>query len=325
VWRGSVSIHLRLQKALKEEIPMQRQMFGIAFVLLTVFIPVTAQVNGRGTTNYIPVWTGTDALGNSTLFESNGMVGLGTTTPTATLSVMGQNGQFGSDAPLALRVIGGKGSLGLHKAFAGGPIQLIAGQGVPGGVVSASGGGLGGNVSISGGGGGSGIVKGGVGGLLQLQSGAGGQAGIQPIYFAVGGSGAVIQLGPGYAGGLFEGTEHGGDGGSISLMPGAGGTFGQGKPGTAGRNGNIYLAPNGGNVGVGMATSNNTLEVAVGGTTLADSWTTRSSRRLKTHIQPLVGALEKVTQFRGCPTTARRMENMKSAWLRKRSSELFQK
>jgi len=31
----------------------------------------------------------------------------------------------------------------------------------------------------------------------------------------------------------------------------------------------------------------NTLEVKVGGTTLADAWTTRSSRRFKTNIQPL--------------------------------------
>jgi hypothetical protein len=42
-----------------------------------------------------------------------------------------------------------------------------------------------------------------------------------------------------------------------------------------------------------------TFELAVGGTTLADQWTTRSSRRFKTNIQPLVGALAKVLQLQG--------------------------
>jgi hypothetical protein len=281
--------------------PMQRYLIGFAFVLFTGLIPAAAQVNGSGKTHFIPAWTGSNTLGDSILFETNGMVGLGTTTPKATLTVIGQNGPYDSAAPPALQVIGGKGSLNYatRKALAGGPIQLIAGPGASGGLVSTSGGGLGGNVSIGGGGGGSGLVKGGVGGLLQLQSGAGGGAGVPPTYFAVGGSGAVIELGPGYPANLAAGSEHGGDGGSISLLPGAGGTFGQAKPGTEGRNGDIYLAPNGGNVGIGTSSPRNTLEVAFNGTTLADSWTTRSSRRFKTNIQPLIGALEKVTQLQG--------------------------
>jgi len=36
-----------------------------------------------------------------------------------------------------------------------------------------------------------------------------------------------------------------------------------------------------------------------GGTTLADAWTTRSSREFKANIQPLEGALEKVVQLQG--------------------------
>ena len=35
------------------------------------------------------------------------------------------------------------------------------------------------------------------------------------------------------------------------------------------------------------------------GTTLADAWTTRSSRRFKSDIQPLEGVLEKVEQLQG--------------------------
>jgi hypothetical protein len=41
------------------------------------------------------------------------------------------------------------------------------------------------------------------------------------------------------------------------------------------------------------------LEIKVGGTTLADEWTTRSSRRFKTNIEPLQSALEKVGQLQG--------------------------
>jgi hypothetical protein len=84
---------------------------------------------------------------------------------------------------------------------------------------------------------------------------------------------------------------YGGRGGSIVLQPGAGGSggFAQGFPG------NVILAlPKGGAVGIGTANPANTLEVVAGGTTLADTWTTRSSRRFKTNIQPLQGALEKV-------------------------------
>jgi len=277
---------------------MYRRVFGFAFVLFTAVSSVSAQVNGNGIPNHLPIWVEGNTLGNSSLFESNGMVGVGTITPTATLNVVGQNGgQFGSDAPVVLQIIGGAGTrdLGTRKAYAGGAIQLAAGLGARGNVGTLSGG-TGGAVSVSAGGGGGGFVRGGVGGPLQIMSGAGGgTASFGPVHGATGGSGALIQLGPGAAGRWFSGASHGGDGGSITLQPGAGGT----GTGTAGGTGSIALAPNGGNIGVGETNPGNTFEVASGGTTLADSWTTRSSRRLKINIQPLAGALTKVTQLQG--------------------------
>jgi hypothetical protein len=64
-------------------------------------------------------------------------------------------------------------------------------------------------------------------------------------------------------------------------------------------NRDLIFLPGTGNVGIGTTTPANTLEVVAGGTTLADAWTVRSSRRFKTNIQPLEGALEKVEQLQG--------------------------
>jgi hypothetical protein len=55
----------------------------------------------------------------------------------------------------------------------------------------------------------------------------------------------------------------------------------------------------GGRVGIGTSRPKATLDIAAGRTTLADAWTTRSSRRFKTNIHPLEGALEKVEQLQG--------------------------
>ena len=71
---------------------------------LTLIIPLTifmalvtaswlpAQVAGGGTTNRIPIWTNSNTLGNSKLFQTGGKVGVGTTSPAATLDVIGANG-----------------------------------------------------------------------------------------------------------------------------------------------------------------------------------------------------------------------------------------
>jgi hypothetical protein len=56
---------------------------------------------------------------------------------------------------------------------------------------------------------------------------------------------------------------------------------------SSGHPGNVILAPTGGNVGVRETSPIHTLEIKVGGTTLADEWITPSSRRFKTNIHPL--------------------------------------
>jgi len=52
-------------------------------------------------------------------------------------------------------------------------------------------------------------------------------------------------------------------------------------------------------VGVGLTNPSATLEVKVGGTTLADAWTPRSSRRWKENICAIAGALGRVLRLRG--------------------------
>jgi hypothetical protein len=50
-----------------------------------------ATPTGSGTTDFIPIWTSSAVLGNSTIFQSAGLVGIGTTTPAETLDVNGNS------------------------------------------------------------------------------------------------------------------------------------------------------------------------------------------------------------------------------------------
>jgi hypothetical protein len=51
--------------------------------------PPPGTVTGSGTTNYIPLWTGSTPLGNSYLYEANGGIGINTTSPHYSLDVNG--------------------------------------------------------------------------------------------------------------------------------------------------------------------------------------------------------------------------------------------
>jgi hypothetical protein len=55
------------------------------FAALAIPVQFAGQVTGSGTTNFIPRWTGSTTLGNSILFQSGGKVGIGTSSPAATL------------------------------------------------------------------------------------------------------------------------------------------------------------------------------------------------------------------------------------------------
>ena len=186
-----------------------------------------------------------------------------------TVKIFGPNGANDHNAPPALQVVGGQGGAGVNiNPGNGGGIALTAGDG------------------------GSGLPFGATGGGIVLKAGAGGDSSQGA------GEGGSIKLIAGKAG---SSSEDNNAGGSIILQAGEGACSGAVGPCPPG---NIILElpqTNSGRakVGVGTSSPSNTLEVVAGGTTLADAWTTRSSRRFKTNIQPLLGALEKVEQLQG--------------------------
>lgn len=257
----------------------------VMFITSLLVVTAAAQVDGSGTADYVPVWVNTSTLGNSNIFVTQGKVGIGTISPAATLYVAGQNGGSGGslNAPMAFQASGGAGHESKGVGGTGGPISLSGG---PGAGISSTGG-AGGTVWINGGAGGHGLVDGGRGGAIEVAAGnAGGNSS-----GATGGIGASILVAPGSAAEGF----HAGSGGSITLQPGTPGSGGT----SSGGEGAVLLAPTGGKVGIGEESPANTLEVVTGGTTLADSWTVRSSRRFKINIQPLQGSLDKVQRLQG--------------------------
>lgn len=53
--------------------------------------PGLPPITGSGTKNFIPIWTSSSALGNSTMFETGGKIGVGTTSPADTFQITAPN------------------------------------------------------------------------------------------------------------------------------------------------------------------------------------------------------------------------------------------
>src|SRR5689334_5926555 len=52
--------------------------------------PPPATVTGSGTTNTIPLWTGSSTIGDSSLHQAGGRIGVGTGSPSVALDVNGR-------------------------------------------------------------------------------------------------------------------------------------------------------------------------------------------------------------------------------------------
>lgn len=84
-------------------------------------------VTGSGTTNTIPVWTGTSSIGNSVMFQTGGNLGVGTTTPGSKLDVAGDinfSGSLRNQGTPVLQVLPSSFSLAV-----GTPITSTTGSG----------------------------------------------------------------------------------------------------------------------------------------------------------------------------------------------------
>jgi len=136
-----------------------------------------------------------------------------------------------------------------------------------------------------------------------MQSGIGatgiGAPGAGATFLMTGGTGGVCLI----AASVRCAESRSGNGGSIVIQPGAGG--GSGVNTLAGSAGSVNLAPTAGRVGIRTSSPTATFTVGAGASTLADSWTTRSSRRFKTDIHPLLGAMEKVMHLEGVTYTVK--------------------
>jgi Chaperone of endosialidase len=226
---------------------------------LVCVFPAAAQVGGSGTAHRVPLWTSATNLGDSVLTQSSGNVGVGNATPAAALDVQGKAGTVNTNGGAAPTAA-----------------RIVGGSGA-------------GNAT--------GFGTQGAGGPIQFASGNGAPL---PAGLASGGTGAILLVTGGTGATCFAASTRcssykGGNGGSISLQPGSGGK----GLSSSGVFGSISLAPNGGKVGVGTSNPSVAFEVGAGKLTLADAWTTRSSLRFKTNIQPLADALEKVERLHG--------------------------
>jgi hypothetical protein len=87
---------------------MKRKLAGLVFSIAVLAANAAAQtVTGSGTTNTVPVFTGTSAVGNSPISVSGGNVGIGVTAPNASLEVLGSAVIDGDDTSLTSTQLNG--------------------------------------------------------------------------------------------------------------------------------------------------------------------------------------------------------------------------
>jgi trimeric autotransporter adhesin len=257
-----------------------------------------SEFSGTGTTDYIPLWLSTKELGSSKLFQSTGGdVGVGTTSPAATLDVAGT-----INAKTSYNLGGGTFALGngsVGNAFLG-----FAGNASTTGTddTATGAGALSNNTT------GSGIVAYGQAALFKNNTGNDNAAfGTNALEentsgsenTALGVDACQNTIGNDLTCTGFNSNVQGEDvhnataiGANAMVTVSDAVVLGS----VAGVNGAAATA----RIGIGTTEPTNLLTLGRGfGPSIADGWATYSSRRWKTNIQTLHGALEKVERLRG--------------------------
>ena len=81
---------------------------GMAATKAYVDSAVSSGVNGgvNGTANYVPIFTGTNTVGNSAIYQTGGNVGIGTTAPGSNLQVEASSAYTSTSTTPAIRIAG---------------------------------------------------------------------------------------------------------------------------------------------------------------------------------------------------------------------------
>jgi hypothetical protein len=309
---------------------------------------VSQAISGTGKTDYVPLWLSGTKLGNSKIFQSGADVGIGTTTPAATLDVNGTvnaasgynlgGGLFVSGAKLGNAFLGISAGNTTMTGVSNAAVGYVAFTNNTTGTFNAAFGEAALNANTTG------TENAALGsGALELNTTGGANTasgwaslinntigsyntgtGNEALYFnttggfnTASGTSALQQnttgsnnTASGYLSLLWNttgslntglGAGAGPDSKSNNLSyataVGAGAVVSQSNAlvlgGPLGSGANV-------NVGIGTATPSNVFTIAQGsGQAIADGWSTYSSRRWKTNIQTLDGALGKIEQLRG--------------------------
>ena len=260
-------------------------------------------IGGSGTTNYVPLWSSGITQGNSYIFQStNGYVGIGTSSPATNLDVNGSLKLTDSGA-----VFIGTNSLG-PLAFAFGSdvnenaFLGYAGlyQAQPNSVANTAVGWL--ALSNLEDGDGSNTALG-VQALFLNQHGAGNTA-VGAAALEMSGVG-MNNTAVGYS--ALRNDAGGNSNTAVGINAGPGpssptltNATAIGANAEVDQNNALILGAKGVNVGIGTSTPSNVFTIAQkAGVAISDGWKTYSSRRWKTNIQTLHGALGKVERLRG--------------------------
>ncbi|NOY61344.1 MAG: hypothetical protein GXO75_20720, partial [Calditrichaeota bacterium] len=219
-------------------------------------------IGGSGSTNYLAKFTGTSSVGNSAMYESGGKIGLGTTSPTGTITIKRNNPNAtlsNNDAHFVLE----------NSYHYGQSLLIFSFFGIP---------------------------KGGVRGDFQgnFNWHATGQQGHQ-FYNSIDTSNPIVGMST--SGLIIGGAVGATSNAKLHVIQSAAADIVNIFDGSS----EIFTILDGGNVGVKNSNPSNILTIQQGSSTdpIADAWTTYSSRRWKKNIKTLKNALDKVQRLRG--------------------------